>query len=141
MAPAGSPPVPFGISHVVSWPDHLRAVVTRARVYELSGARASANPGSVAVLVRLEITNGTGSEITVNRARLLLWYGAERRPAEEFTDRAANFGGGFDNTIRPGGSVVGDYAFVVPRQSVTRLELEFRPRPGDAPGRFVGSAD
>jgi hypothetical protein len=140
VAPAGSGPVPFGISHSVIWPDHLRATVTQARVYQLSGTRAAANPASVAVLIRIRILNDTGSDVTISQARLLLWYGADRRPAEEFVDRSANFGVGFDVTMRPGGTGTGDYAFVVPEQSMDQLTIEFRPRVGDAPGRFAGSA-
>jgi hypothetical protein len=66
-----------------------------------------------------------------------LWYGDDRRPAEEFVD--ATMGGGIDNTIRPGSEGYGTFAFVVPPQDVTKLEMELVPRPGDPAARFTGS--
>lgn len=46
-----------------------------------------------------------------------------------------------DATIRWGGKVAGEYAFAVPPQGLTKLEIELIPRPGDAPARWAGSVD
>jgi hypothetical protein len=139
--PAGFAAVPFGISHTVIWPDHLQAVVRSARRHDLPNGLAIEYPAAVAVVIRIEISNATVADVTINQARLRLWYGAERRPAFEFEDAASRLGGGFDNTIRSGGKVVGDFAFVVPLQYLGQLVVEFHPRPGDAPGLFAGSVD
>jgi hypothetical protein len=126
--PAGSAPQPIGISHVVTWPDHLQAVVYRVR-------RLS----NVAVLVEVQIMNNTPSDITINQAQARLWYGDNREPADEFVD--GSVGAGFDSTIRSGGKVYGEFAFAVPSQGPAKVEIELVPRPGDAPARFVGSVD
>ena len=126
--PAGSAPQPIGISHVVTWPDHLQAVVYRVR-------RLS----NVEVLVKVQIMNNTPADITINQAQARLWYGDNREPADEFVD--GRVGAGFANTIRSGGKVAGDFAFAVLSQGLARVEIELVPRPGDAPARFVGSVD
>lgn len=139
-AATGSAALPFGMSHAVVWPDHLQAVVWRARQYELPADLAAEHPLDVAVLITMRIDNNTAADIVIQQAGLQLWYGPDHTPAEQFVDTAQHFGGGFYSTIRTGRYVTGDFAFVVPRQYITQLALEFRPRPGDAPGRFVGEA-
>ena len=140
VAPPASAPLPFGMSHAVVWPDHLQAVVWRARQYDLHGDQAAEHPLDVAVLITMRIDNNTAADVVIRQAALKLWYGPDHTPAEQFVDTAEHFGGGFDSTIRTGRYVTGDFAFLVPRQYITQLALEFRPRPGDAPGLFVGEA-
>ena len=132
--PPGSAPQPIGISHVVTWPDHLQAVVYRVQRNDLPAAVQADHPLDVAVLVEVQIMNNTPADVTINRARVRLWYGGNRQPADGYED-----GRGFDATIRWGGKVAGEYAFAVPPQGLTKLEIELIPRPGDAPARWVGS--
>jgi hypothetical protein len=132
--PPGSAPQPIGISHVVTWPDHLQAVVYRVQRNDLPVDVQADHPSDVAVLVEAQIMNNTPADITISQARVRLWYGDNRQPADGYED-----GRGFDATIRWGGKVGGEYAFAVPPQGLTKLEIELIPRPGDAPARWVGS--
>jgi hypothetical protein len=132
--PPGSAPQPIGISHVVTWPDHLQAVVYRVQRNDLPVDVQADHPLDVAVLVEVQIMNNTPADVTIKQARVRLWYGANRQPADGYED-----GRGFDATIRWGGKVAGEYAFAVPPEGLTKLEIELIPRPGDAPARWVGS--
>lgn len=135
--PAGSAAVPVGPTHVVAWPDNLQAFVDRVRVEDLPDSQRAAHPSDVAVVVAVFMPNGSPADITIREDRLRLWYGDDRRPAEEFVD--ATMGGGIDNTIRPGSEGYGTFAFAVPPQDATKLEIELVPRPGDPAARFIGS--
>ena len=132
--------VPFGISHVVAWPDGLRAVVTRVQVTDLPSNVAYDYPGDAAVVIEVELDNYTPQDLTIDQAQVKLWSGPGRTPAAQIVDPV-----GYRNvsgTVRSGGSkLVGHAAFVVPPQDLSQVVFELRPRPGDAPARFYGSAD
>jgi hypothetical protein len=139
--PAQGALVPFGASHVVEWPDHLQAVVVRARNFDLPAGPAATQPDEVAVLVELNAFNHTPNDVTLGQAAAKLWYGPGRQQAEEYVDKADNLGGGFNMTVWPGHDQNGSFLFMVPRQYLSQLVFELRPRAGDAPARFFGGAD
>jgi hypothetical protein len=138
--PARGSLVPFSASHVVEWPDHLQAAVVRARNFDLPASLAAIHPDEAEVLVEVHVANYTPNDVTLYQAAAKLWYGPGRQPAEEYVDEAENVGRGFYMSIWSGHNETGGFVFLVPRQYLSQLVFELRPRPGDAPAHFFGGA-
>lgn len=137
-APATLAPEPFGTSHPAVWPDGLRAMVLGVQLVDLPASAGDDYPPGlyIGVVIRLEIDNGTPAALTITHAEeQLYYYGVQAAP---FVDPGGHYV--LSGTVRSGSKLVGAVAFGVPRDLVSNLEFELRPRPGDAPARFVGSA-
>jgi hypothetical protein len=139
--PAQGSLVPFSASHVVGWPDHLQAAVVRARKSDPPAGLAAVHPDEAEVLVEVRVANYTPNDVALYDAAAKLWYGPGRQPAEQYVDEADNVGRGFYMTIWSGHNETGGFVFFVPRQYLSQLVFELRPRPGDTPARFFGGAD
>jgi hypothetical protein len=140
VVPAGSAAVPFGADHVVVWPDKVKAFVSGTRLFELPADHLAAHPADVGLAVTVVVTNDSLDDVLVTLAELPLWYGPDRKPADESHLDIFRTGDGLFGYASVGRSARGDFTFAVPRQYVNQLTVELRPRPGDLPGRFAGSA-
>jgi hypothetical protein len=132
--------VPFGYKYSVTWPDGLEATVYEADRRDVPDDLAVKYPGDVEVQLLVLIANETPADLTIPQARVQLWYGPSRMSAVQFAEPGDTLNG-ISGFVRAGGTLIGDATFAVPRQYLSQLVFELRPRPADAPAQFFGGVD
>lgn len=106
--------------------DGLQVTVSAPRPFSPSDTAAGHSPGNRAVTVEVTVRNGSEERLNLDLVSVEA-KDADGRAVERIFDNAKDLTGGLSGTLLPGRQSVAAYAFDLPREAASSLDVEVRP--------------
>lgn len=122
--PASPGALDFGTAR--RYEDGLQVTVSAPRPFSPSDTAAGHSPGNRAVTVEVTVLNGSDERANLDIVRVEA-RDADGRTADRIFDSTKDASGGLSGTLLPGKQSVATYAFDLPRNAATSLDIEVTP--------------
>ncbi|ARZ71338.1 hypothetical protein SMD11_5762 [Streptomyces albireticuli] len=110
----------------------LKVKVTRPVAFTPSDTSLGHQPGHSPAAFTVTLTNGTGKSFGVSGVLVRVKAGEQGVPARQVFDSARGVGNPFTGTLAAGASGTSSFAFDIPANAMTKVDVEVRPDFGAA---------
>lgn len=107
--------------------DGLEVYVLSAKEYTPGEYAAGHSPGNRAVLVEVQVVNGSDAQLDVSMTTVNARAGERGTELEQIIDIENNIGMGFSGDVAPGRKATATFAYSVPTADWGQLDIEVEP--------------